>query len=50
MTLRNMREHGVRAVGATCAQCHHEAVVNVDSLLDDGEVRGKTDTDELNRA
>jgi hypothetical protein len=35
MTLRNMREHGVRAVDATCEQCHHEAVVNVDSLLDD---------------
>ena len=32
MTLGNMREHGVRAVGATCEACHHEAVVNVDGL------------------
>ena len=35
MTLRNTREHGVRAVNATCEKCHHEAVVNVDSMLDD---------------
>jgi hypothetical protein len=35
MTLGNMREHGVRAVDATCEACPHEAVVNVDSLLDD---------------
>ena len=34
MTLGNMREHGVRAVDATCGECKHEAVVNVDSLPD----------------
>ena len=34
MTLANMREHGVRSVDATCEDCRHEAVVNVDPLLD----------------
>jgi hypothetical protein len=35
VTLGNMREHGVRAVDATCEACKHEAVVNVDNLADD---------------
>ena len=35
MTLANMREHGVRSVDATCEDCKHEAVVNVDSLPDE---------------
>jgi hypothetical protein len=34
MSLANMREHGVRFVEATCEDCKHEAVVNVDSLPD----------------
>jgi hypothetical protein len=32
MTLRNMRQNGVRAVIATCQACGHKADVNVDSL------------------
>jgi len=35
MTLGNMREHGVRAVEATCDDCKHEAVVNVEALPND---------------
>jgi hypothetical protein len=32
MTLRNMRQNGVRAVIATCQACGHKADVNVDAL------------------
>jgi hypothetical protein len=32
MSLRNMRENGVRAVTATCEACKHAADVNVDAL------------------
>ena len=32
MTLANMRQNGVRAVAAKCANCGHEADVNVDTL------------------
>jgi hypothetical protein len=32
MTLRNMRQNGVRAVIATCQVCGHKADVNVDAL------------------
>src|SRR5688500_3126736 len=35
MSLANMREHGVRSVEATCEDCKHDAVVNVDSLPGD---------------
>jgi hypothetical protein len=35
MSLFNMREHGVRSVEATCENCKHEAIINVDSLPDD---------------
>ena len=35
MTLRNMRQNGVRSVDATCVGCGHEAVVNVDQLADE---------------
>ena len=38
MTLGNMREHGVRAVDASCEACKHEAVVNVDKRADDDYV------------
>ncbi len=34
MPLSNMREHGVRSVEATCEDCKHEAIINVDSLPD----------------
>ena len=32
MSLRNMRENGVRSVTATCEACGHQADVNVDAL------------------
>lgn len=32
MTLANMRQNGVRVVGATCEACGHRADVNVDAL------------------
>ena len=32
MTLRNMRQNGVRSVTATCEACNHQADVNVDPL------------------
>ena len=32
MTLRNMRENGVRMITATCSNCGHSADVNVDRL------------------
>ncbi len=35
MDLANMRENGVRSVEANCAECGHEAVVNVDALAAD---------------
>jgi len=35
MTLADMRGLGARSVEATCAQCAHEAAVNVDALLAD---------------
>jgi hypothetical protein len=33
MTLRlaNLRENGVRSLSVVCADCHHEAVLNVDT-------------------
>jgi hypothetical protein len=34
MSLRNMRENGVRAVIATCELCKRSADVNVDALLE----------------
>ena len=38
MDLANMRMHGVRSVEATCEDCRHEAIVNVDVLPDDAFV------------
>jgi hypothetical protein len=35
MTLANMRENSVRSLWVVCPLCHHEAVVNVDSLAAD---------------
>ncbi len=37
MTLRNMREHGVRSVAAECQEivCGHEGLVTVDHLPGD---------------
>jgi hypothetical protein len=32
MTLRNVRQNGVRAVIATCLRCGHQADVNLDAL------------------
>ena len=32
MTLANMRQNGVRMVTASCANCGHQADVNVDAL------------------
>jgi hypothetical protein len=34
MTLANMRENGVRSLAVTCQLCHHEALLNVDTLDD----------------
>jgi hypothetical protein len=31
MDLANMRENGVRSLSVGCLDCHHDAVVNVDS-------------------
>ena len=39
MTLRNMRENGVRMVTATCADCGHSVDINVDSLPETVHVR-----------
>jgi hypothetical protein len=38
-TPKNMREHGVRSVEATCEDCKHEAVANLDHLPDHLYVR-----------
>ncbi|HZZ24354.1 MAG TPA: hypothetical protein VFE60_18005 [Roseiarcus sp.] len=38
MTLANMRENGVRAVIASCANCGRSADVNVDALPETGTV------------
>ena len=37
MTLRNMRENGVRSLAITCgaAWCHHQAVLDVNAFADD---------------
>jgi hypothetical protein len=34
MTLRNMRELGVRSLAVTCELCHHEAVLPADRWPD----------------
>jgi hypothetical protein len=34
MTLRNMRQNGVKAVIAACQTCGHKADVNVDALTE----------------
>jgi hypothetical protein len=34
MTLRNMRENGVRSISITCHLCHHAAVLNVDRFAE----------------
>ena len=37
MTLRNMRENGVRSLAITCGAvwCHHQAVLDVNGFADD---------------
>ena len=37
MTLRNMRENGVRSLAITCGAlwCHHEAILDVGAYADD---------------
>ena len=37
MTLRNMRENGVRSLAITCGavHCHHDAVMDVSAFPDD---------------
>jgi DNA-directed RNA polymerase subunit RPC12/RpoP len=40
ITLRNMRENGVRAVIASCEKCGHKADVVADQLPDDVFVPG----------
>jgi hypothetical protein len=34
MTLRNMRENGVRSISVNCHLCHHGALLNVDHHAD----------------
>ena len=37
MTLRNMRENGVRSLSITCGalHCHHQAILDVSAFADD---------------
>jgi hypothetical protein len=39
MTLGNMRELGVRSLSASCADCHHSAILNVEDKPDDIPVK-----------
>jgi hypothetical protein len=34
MTMRNMRDNGVRSLSVTCSLCHHTAVLNVDRFAE----------------
>jgi hypothetical protein len=34
MSLGNMRENGVRSLAVSCWQCHHQAILNVETWPD----------------
>ena len=38
MTAGNMRENGVRNLLVSCADCHHEALLNIDTMPDHVEI------------
>jgi hypothetical protein len=38
MTAGNMRENGVRNLSVRCRECHHEALVSADHIVDDVEI------------